>query len=458
MDKKALRTIEDFQLINKGDKVVIGLSGGPDSMALFYILKNLRNKLDFDLVAGHVNHGVRGEEALRDQEFVREVCKREGIEFFLEEIDMVKMARKWGISPEEAGRKLRYGFFRRLLKGSKGKIAVAHNLNDQAETLLMRFIRGTGLDGLGGMEYRTGDIIRPILNCSREEIEDFIDRNKIETVLDHTNLIPIYTRNKIRLDLIPYLEENFNPNIINSLWRTSNLAREDRDFLNSYAQGRLDLIRLRQDKGRIEINKDSFNKEDRAIRKRIIRLAIEDVKGDLQGIGQVHIDQVLDLFSKGETGQRLNIIKDIIGEVSYNRLIIKREDLESQDFVYNFVPGEDLYIEEAGLRIESKLAKSSDLEDLRPNYDYCLDFNKLSEKLVVRNRRPGDRFRPLGMKGSKKLKDFFIDEKIPREKRDKTCLLLSGDDLALVIGHRLSEDYKTGPETEKLLFISYKGL
>ena len=186
---------------------------------------DIREIIDFNIYIAHLNHGVRGKEALEDQLFVEQLAKKLGLTCYSKTVNMDEYAKKTGLSSEEAGRKLRYDFFREILdKIGGGKIAVAHNKNDQAETLIMRFFRGTGIDGLKGMEYISDDIIRPILGIEREEIERYLKKKNIETRIDKTNLEPIYNRNKIRLELIPYIEENFNSNIIDTLWRTSRIA------------------------------------------------------------------------------------------------------------------------------------------------------------------------------------------------------------------------------------------
>ena len=236
------QNILDYDLISSQDNIVIGLSGGPDSMALLYsLLYAKKHFLDFNIIVAHVNHGVRGEEASADQLFVEKVAKDLNLLHYSINVDMVQHGKEMGITAEEAGRELRYGFFRDILKNhGGGKIAVAHNKNDQAETLLMRIMRGTGIDGLKGMEYISDDIIRPILGISRDDIEKYITLNHIETVSDMTNFQAIYNRNKVRLELIPYIEENFNPNILNTLWRMSQISNIDSKFLEEYSQKKED--------------------------------------------------------------------------------------------------------------------------------------------------------------------------------------------------------------------------
>ena len=221
MEGKIRLNLEKLNLGEK-EKLLLAVSGGPDSMAMLFAMKNLSETMGFKLFIAHVNHGVRGELALRDQVFVEKTAKELNIPYYTKNVDMVAYGKELGISSEDAGRLLRYGFFREVLSNlGGGYICVAHNKNDQAETVLLRILRGTGVEGLKAMELISGDIIRPLINVERTEIEDYIRDNKIETMLDHTNLQAIYSRNKVRLELIPYIQENFNPNIIDSLCRLS---------------------------------------------------------------------------------------------------------------------------------------------------------------------------------------------------------------------------------------------
>ena len=204
MIETVMNNIMENNLIEKNENIVVAVSGGADSMALLYALIEIRSVLDFNIIIAHVNHGVRGEDADSDQEFVRQKSIEMELPFYTINVDMNAYAKEQKISSEEAGRLLRYNFFREIIKEKgSGKIAVAHNKNDQAETLLLRIMRGTGIDGLKGMDFISGDIIRPLLNISRDEIEKYIENNKIDTVLDKTNLLPIYNRNKVRLELLP---------------------------------------------------------------------------------------------------------------------------------------------------------------------------------------------------------------------------------------------------------------
>lgn len=458
MRDKVLKVVKEYELIEKGDKVVLGLSGGPDSMALLYVLMDIREVVDFDIYIAHLNHGVRGEEALKDQIFVENLAKKLGLPCYSKTVNMNEYAEETGLSSEEAGRKLRYGFFREILdKIGGGKIAVAHNKNDQAETLLMRFFRGTGIDGLKGMDYINEDIIRPILGVEREEIERYLLDRNIETRLDKTNLEPIYNRNKIRLELIPYIEENFNPNIIETLWRTSRIVSIDSDFLEEYTQKSYNRMMKKKLKDSIILDGKQFIKEHQSIQHRIIRKCILDINGNLQGVTEKHISDTLILFLERGTGKSIDLINDIIAKTSYDDFIIKKKkNIDNEDFLYRVDVEGTIYIDEIGYSFETKVLPVTNIDiDKKYRFIKCFDYDKIKGDLYIRNRKTGDRFIPYGMKGSKKVKDYFIDEKIPKDERDKIPLLTDDENILWIVGYRSSELYKINSNTKKVLVVGF---
>ncbi|CCQ97326.1 tRNA(Ile)-lysidine synthase [[Clostridium] ultunense Esp] len=456
MKDKVLRTIEEYDLIEENDNIVIGLSGGPDSMALLYVLLDLRKEIDFNIIIAHVNHGVRGEEALADEWFVENLAKELNLPYYSTRVNMDQYAKERRISSEEAGRALRYGFFRKILnKIGGGKIAVAHNKNDQAETLLMRFFRGTGIDGLKGMEYRNGDIIRPILGIEREEIEKYLLDNNFETRLDKTNLEPIYNRNRIRLELIPYIEKYFNPNIIDTLWRTSNILSIDSRFLEKYSEETYIKLVKKKENNSIILNGSLFLKEDRSIQQRIIRNCFLDLNGSLQGFTYRHILDTLTLFLERGTGKSINLSNNIVAKTSYDDFIIeKKKDIAHRDFLFKINHEGYTYIDELQLGLNIKVLPIKDIKiNTKDRFVKYFDYDKILGGLYIRNRRDGDRFVPYGMKGSKKIKDYFIDEKIPKEKRDRIPLITDEEKILWVVGYRTSDLFKITDNTKKVLMI-----
>ena len=458
LEKKVLDAITEYKLIEENDHIVVGVSGGPDSMALLYCLLEARKTIPFSIHIAHVNHGVRGEEARSDQLFVERISKELGLPYYTINVNMIEYGKERGITAEEAGRELRYGFFRDILeRHGRGKIAVAHNMNDQAETLLMRIMRGTGPDGLKGMDYKSDDIIRPILGIDRKEIEDYIRQKGIETVLDKTNLQPIYSRNKVRLELIPYIEENFNPNIVTTLWRMSRIFSLDLNFLEEHTKIKFKNMLKSHDKNSIILHGDKFLVEDRSIQQRIIRNAILELNKSLQGISEGQIAGAVNLVNNLETGKEFHLSNDIILRINYDEIIIEKSR-EREKIAYSYdidVPGS--IILENGYCLETKIfTKDNDFVMEKTKNVKYFDYDKVEGNIRIRNRRDGDRFIPFGMKGSKKLKDYFIDEKVPRDLRDRIPLVVDNENIMWVVGYRISELYKITQDTKRILSISYK--
>ena len=310
--EKVLSTINKHNLISDGDKIVIGLSGGPDSVCLLHILNRLKEKLDIELYVAHLNHQIRGIEAQKDALYVSTICEEMGITYFLKSIDVPKYCKDNGLSIEEGARKLRYEMFNEIKQKTKSnKIAIGHNLNDQAETVLMRIMRGTGLQGLRGIEYaRENGIIRPLLDIERKDIEEYCELHNLNPRIDESNLENIYTRNKIRLELIPYMKDNFNSNLIESIVRMSNNLRSDSDYIESHAETEFkNISKISSDS--VEININSFKKLHNAIKVRILRKGIKAILGDTNFIDQKHIDDVIEFESESKINKMLTLPRGI---------------------------------------------------------------------------------------------------------------------------------------------------
>ncbi|WIV13054.1 tRNA lysidine(34) synthetase TilS [Proteiniborus sp. MB09-C3] len=459
MKEKVVNSIKEYSLIAKNDRIVIGVSGGPDSMALLYILKDLKDELGFNIYVAHINHGIRNEEADADEEFVRNICLKFSLPFYSTKVNMDEYARENKITSEEAGRAIRYGFFNKILDGiGGGKIAVAHNKNDQAETLLMRFFRGTGLEGLRGMEHKNMNIIRPLLDISREEIEKYCRDNNIAVRIDRTNLEPIYGRNRTRLEVIPYIVKHYNKNIIDTLNRTSKLMQMDSEFILGIVEEKYKNIVVDESPNSIVLYIDKLKNEHYSIKSRVIRKSIEKINGSLKGIEEKHINNIISLIEENITGKSINITNNIVIKTSYGNMIIKKDNKNNIDFFKYFLPvGETIHIYELGSDITSKVVSISEVDIKQINrFIKYFDYDKIRGKLYIRNRKDGDRFTPLGMEGSKKLKDFFIDEKVPRDERNLIPIIEDNKGIIWVVGYRISEEYKVSCHTSKVLILEYK--
>ena len=280
MEKQVLKTITKYNLIQSGDKIVLAVSGGPDSIFMLNILNRLKQKLNFEIVVAHVNHMIR-EEADSDEEYVENFCKKIEVECYIKRIDVLKFANNKKIGTEEAGRKVRYEFFEEILKKtSSNKIAIAHNKNDKVETVIMNLLRGTGTLGLKGIEpIRDDKYIRPIIEIERKNIEKYCEENKLNPRIDKTNFENVYTRNKIRNIVIPYIQKEFNPNIIEGISRLSEIATENDNYLNSVTASKYNELLIQEDMKEIVLDLKLFNNQDKVIKKRLILYTITKLMG-----------------------------------------------------------------------------------------------------------------------------------------------------------------------------------
>ncbi len=296
MEESVLNTINKYGLIKSGDKIVLAVSGGPDSIFMFDILNKLRKKINYDIVVCHVNHMIR-EEAIDDENFVKKICDENNIQCFVKRIDVLNYANNNKIGTEEAGRIIRYNFFEEVLnKTSSNKIAIAHNKNDKAETIIMNLLRGTGVQGLRGIEpIRDNKYIRPIIEIDRKDIEKYCETNNLNPRIDKTNFENVYTRNKIRNIVLPYIEREFNPNIIESITRLSEIATEEDEFLNSITKKAYDEMLLGNEDDQIVIDLKRFNDQNKVIKKRIILYTINELVGTISGIEKIHIEDIVKL-------------------------------------------------------------------------------------------------------------------------------------------------------------------
>jgi len=439
-------------MIKKDDKIIVGVSGGADSMCLLHVLKEISITYPFTINAIHINHGIRGKEAKKDENFVRDMCKEWKIAFRAYYIDIKKEALLRKCSEEEAGRLVRYETFERVRKEINGsKIAVAHNMNDQAETVLMKIFRGTGMKGLGGIPYIRDNIIRPLLDITREEIENYCIHHNINYRQDYTNELNIYTRNRIRNELIPFVEDKFNPNIIKVLYNMSNILREEEDFLEEQAEDSFMICKKDEGLNVLKLDNVLLKSLHPVLQKRIIRIALKNLSGHIRNIEYGHIQDIIDLSEK-PTGKRLNLPNQVIVKKEYEELIFQIGEEDFLPFSYELpVPGV-LFINELGISIETKILDNKNFTlTNKNNYTKIFDYDRIGNTLHIRTKNKGDRI-SLG-NGNKKLKDFFIDEKIPRDIREKAPLLADGNKVLWVIGYRYSDAYKITPSTTRILQV-----
>jgi tRNA(Ile)-lysidine synthase len=460
------KTIEKHQMIAPGEGLLVAVSGGPDSVALLHILYSLREDLRLRLEVAHLQHGIRGVEAQEDAKFVAQLAAKLRLPLHLKEIDLPRIRSAAGKGNLEAlARAERYRFFAAVARERKlGKIATAHTQDDQAETVLMWLLRGSGLKGLGGMplvhplDLANVElasrllVVRPLLYVSRAEIEEYLKEKDLTFRLDRSNQDLSFLRNWIRLKLIPQLKEKIDGNLLARLAQQTELIRQEDDLMDGLARGVLDEIRTAEG-----INRGSLLRHSKAMQRRLLRLWIEATRGHLRGLDFQHVESLLDLIADGPPQGRLSIPGGWQLVKEYETLKLDKQSRKMGQqcpcYSYNLRAGKDLLIHEAGLTIQS-LEISPSLAGLPDNFmEAVFDIASLTADLTLRNFRRGDRFQPLGMTGHKKVKELFIEKKVPLAVRASLPLLVLGDEVIWIPGYGRSEYGKVTRVTKAILHL-----
>ncbi|GFP77947.1 tRNA lysidine(34) synthetase TilS [Clostridium fungisolvens] len=463
MNDKVINFIREHHMIKNGDKVLVALSGGPDSVCLLHVLYMMRHELGITLGAAHINHLLRGDDSFEDESYVEKMCSSLGIPCFIKRINIESMAKEKSISSEMAGREARYEFFSQVIKEEGfDKVAIAHNANDQAETILMRVMRGTGIDGLVGIKPIRDEIyIRPILCITREEIEDYCVSNNLNPRIDRTNLESIYSRNKVRLEMIPFIKNNFNKDIVESLNRLALLANIDSEYIDKSSEDMYFKF-CKEKAGTIIINKDAFHIHE-ALLTRLIRKSIFYVSGATYNFEMKHIYDII-LLQEGKTGKNINLPNNIVAENSYGDIIIsirKFEECKSIEFIISKQDLDEKIVENLrlnGLMYDVVLQVRQNDTKIDLNSSDLIkyfDYDKIKQKIIIRNRKNGDKIKPLGMTGTKKIKDIFIDNKVPNSLRDEIPLVCFDNHISWVVGLKISDLFKVNKNTKNILQIRF---
>lgn len=448
-------TILSNNLITKGDKVLAAVSGGADSMAMLYTLLDLSKEIQFFLFAGHINHNLRGDEANKDEELVKNTCRSLNIDCFCESFDVLSYAKMWRVSAEVAGRNLRYTYLKKKSKDlSANKIALAHHKNDNTETILHNILRGTGIKGLTGIKYiKDGLIIRPLLDVSKDDILEYCSIRNIDFRNDLSNSDNIYTRNRIRNELLPYIKDQFNPRIEDSLLRLSKLASDDDNFLDEYCKT-IYKEKFMHTGDEVTFLLKDFLSLHRAVKQRVLRIAVYEISGSLTRLEYEHIDNTI-LYLESKINCSVNLPFDISVYKDENIAVLRKQskNIDSVEYMYELpVPGEIL-IQEAGIVLTVEIFNGK-ICGYGKNPIFLSNISA-GTKLIVRNRRNGDRFYPLGMRKEKKLKDFFIDRKIPKVLRDKIPLLICDEIIVSIIGQEICEANKVVDGSKEIVKITF---
>jgi tRNA(Ile)-lysidine synthase len=458
-------TIEQHKLLDKGEPVLVCVSGGPDSVFLLSVLAKINSEYKLKISVAHLNHCLRCAESDADEAFVARLTSRLGLDFFRSRVDVNKLARTRKMSIEQAARFARYNFFANISKAKKiRKIILAHTKDDQVETILMRLLRGTGIKGLGGIklltEFENMLLVRPLLNIEKHQILSYLKKNKIKSRIDSSNLENNYFRNKLRLDIIPMLEK-ISPALKDNLARLGETAQKTESFLQTKLEPVYQKIVSLKKTGEISVDRKKFLKLMPIIRAELIRKVISALNDGLNGIDYKHINLTDSFIEQGiSPGQFLDLPKAIqVIKTRGSIIFVKKRKYtvaipEVKKFFLEL--GKELRMKNLGYCFKAVLeAKNSRPKKHTRGVEY-LDFDKLEFPLLVRAKISGDSFKPLGSAGKKTVKKFLIDQKIDKAEKKKIPLVLSGEKIVAVGNMRIADDYKVSARTKKILKLIIK--
>lgn len=446
---KVKKFILDNELIEKNDKVLIALSGGSDSVCLFHILNKLKEELDFELFAFHLNHHIR-QEAVNDEIFVKEICSLYNVKLFSEYVDIPSLKEDTDLGIEELSRIKRYELIDNIMKENGiDKTATAHHLLDHCESIILNLVRGSGIKGLRGIGVRYKNVIRPMLTLTKSEIMDYIKCNNLRYVTDITNFNTDYSRNNIRHNILPHLEE-INTKAYSHFYDISLVAKEVDDLLCSLSS-KVEIFKSEDD---IYITLNEFKSLHIAVKKQVLFNMFEkmNIKKDISG---KHINKIIDLIDKNNTSFDVNLVGGIVARRRYDKLYFsykEKYNKEKKDIYFPVENNESFEFNNDKYIIKLEKRNYSD----KNSDDKYIDYDKIVGSLSIRSRQSGDVFSPLGLKGSKSIKKYFIDKKIPKEKRDEILLLTDEENIIAVLGYDISDKYKANMDTKKILNIHYK--
>ncbi len=456
--------IDQYQMIQKGDTIILGISGGADSVCLLFVLQELQQELEFDLIGVHVNHNLRGADAMSDQQYVVQLCENREVTCIVVDVDVKSEALKRKRSLEETGREVRQEAFAKIGREAvekrgkqRYKIATAHHANDNAETMLMNLSRGSGLVGLSGIAPVRGNRIRPLLGVSREEIEGYLTMHQVAYCTDHTNAENIYTRNVIRNQVIPCLEESVNIKSVIHM----NQAMEELRKIESYLQMQMEgiwacCVKEKEDNHMV-VSKDIFDKQEDIIKERIMKRAMETVSEQQRDITREHVMQLIELLKK-QVGRQVHLPYQMIGKRVYEGIEIYRETeeklpLEGMEMV---IPGKT-YLGDGSVITTRILDGNVMGEIIEKPYTQYFEYDIITEVLKIRTRKIGD-YIVIHQDGkTQMLKKYYITNKIPEDQRDEVPLIALEDEILWVVGYRRGSSYRVSKNTKKVLEIQYDG-
>ncbi len=449
------------ELIVPGDRVLVAVSGGADSLALLYILEQFSKEIGYELFVAHLNHLARGKESDEDADFVEQVAEKLSLPFFMDKVDAEGKKSFLKTSFQESARILRYQFLEKTLVSINGnKIALGHTADDRVETVLMNLLRGSGLKGLAGIPEVRGNIIRPLLRFSRSDLELFLNERNLDYRIDSSNKETKYLRNKIRHELIPFLK-TYNREISGNLLSLAEIADEEDQWMSERTHELYGQL-VTTLNGAVSVGVDKFVNQPLALKRRLVREIFYHLKGSFREITAFHVKQVLDLFARHQVGNSIKLPGGVQVVCGYGTMSFSMIDVSEPPEIDNRaqklkIPGVTSLVQPR-IRLHARFVNPPLPKPMDQKQAY-LDYDKTGEHIQVRFFQPGDRFVPLGMQGHKKVKSYFIDQKIPREERPFIPILTNADnDIIWVYGERISDLFRAVENTKKVLLIEGIGL
>lgn len=455
-----LATVADavyrHQMLERGDTVLVAVSGGPDSVALLHCLVAMETHWDLRLVVGHLNHQLRGAIADEEAAFVERLASGLEIPCEIGSRNVESYGVEHRLSVQQAARAVRYAFYDEVADDyGATKIALGHQADDNAESILMHLLRGTGPRGLAGIPpVREGRIIRPLIDVTRAQVLQFLKDGGFQYVRDRSNRDPKYLRNRIRHQLLPSLNKDYNPNTSSALTRLASILRHEEDFWNHHVQGALQDLLLKQTTDRITLSANGLARLHPALLRRLVRYVVLSLEGNLKRLGHSHVEAVVRLTQGTSPSGRLDLPHGI-GVVRDRHEVTFLLGLQEARpvFEYHITGMGTTFIREVGTLLKLSVCGANEIKRPKeyPPTTALFDFAAVSLPLIVRSFKEGDRFRPLGMSGSQKVKDFFINNKVSRSRRQKCLLLLSGGRIIWVGGYRIDDSAKMTERTKRVL-------
>lgn len=448
---KIKKTIKQYKLLEKKERVLIAYSGGLDSTGLLTLLLELRQEWSLEIFLGHFNHKLRLN-AEDDELFVRDVSQKYSLPLFLDSENVRLYAKKRRVSIEEAGRRLRYAFLKKAAaKIGQAKIATGHTMTDQAETLLMRLMRGSGPRGLASIyPLVEGKIIRPLLQLEREDMAAYLKRKGIPYRVDESNFDRRFFRNRIRMDLIPYIRKNYEPRIIPQLAKAASIFQEEEALLQKLGKEKARKAIL-ENNNQVSLDLNFLFSLPLALKRRVVREFIHKLKGDLREVSFEDIESLLRLGK----GKEYHLRKNLILRREEDLFFLKGKTLPKIRYEYRWDGKSSLEIKEINLKLEGKKLEKENIShfDFNDQDQAYIDIAKIRFPLLVRNRRAGDRYQPLGAPGQKKLKEIMRAKGIPLSERDKRPVFISGEEIIWVLGLPVSERHKISQQTGNIFAL-----